>query len=113
MPKARPTQMETAIVKTTTGTSIVASRMRGMLAGPNRPTTPRPARVLQRGARYPMRVTDFVQRGRVWVQLCEIEGLGHAWSGGAPRLPYSDPKGPDASRLILAFALKQWARAAA
>ena len=70
----------------------------------------RPPRVLQRGARYPMRVTDFALRGRVWVQLCEIEGLGHAWSGGAPRLPYSDPKGPDASRLILAFVQKRWAR---
>jgi len=73
----------------------------------------RPPRVLQRGARYPMRVTDFALRGRVWVQLCEIEGLGHAWSGGAPRLAYSDPKGPDASRLILAFVQKQWARSVA
>jgi poly(hydroxyalkanoate) depolymerase family esterase len=32
-----------------------------------------------------------------------VPGLGHAWSGGAPGLPYSDPRGPDATGLMWAF----------
>ena len=65
-------------------------------------------RTLQRGQRYPMTVTDFKRGARTAARLCEVSGLGHAWSGGAPGQPYSDPKGPDASRLIWAFALRQF-----
>ena len=32
-----------------------------------------------------------------------IQGMGHAWPGGAPDRPFSDPQGPDASRLIWDF----------
>jgi poly(hydroxyalkanoate) depolymerase family esterase len=60
-------------------------------------------RVVQRGKRHPMRVTDFKRGREVRVTLCEIERLGHAWSGGAKSLSFSDPVGPDASRLIWAF----------
>jgi hypothetical protein len=35
--------------------------------------------------------------------------LGHAWSGGASGLPYSDPKGLDASRMAWSFMQKQFA----
>jgi poly(hydroxyalkanoate) depolymerase family esterase len=66
-------------------------------------------RKLQRGARYASTVTDFRTLGRLVCTLCEIEGLGHAWSGGAARKAYSDPKGPDASRMVWAFAAKQFA----
>ncbi|MDE2297770.1 MAG: PHB depolymerase family esterase [Burkholderiales bacterium] len=66
------------------------------------------ARTVQRGQRYPMTVTDFKRGGRIAARLCEVSGLGHAWSGGAPGQPYSDPKGPDASRLIWAFVLRQF-----
>jgi poly(3-hydroxybutyrate) depolymerase len=45
------------------------------------------------------------------VTHCEVVGLGHAWSGGAARQPYSDPKGPDASRMIWAFLARQFATA--
>ena len=34
---------------------------------------------------------------------CEIEGLGHAWSGGDASVAFSDAQGPDASALIWAF----------
>jgi poly(hydroxyalkanoate) depolymerase family esterase len=60
-------------------------------------------RRVQRGARYPMTVTDFGLRNRPAATLCEIEGLGHAWSGGPATERFSDPRGPDASRLVWAF----------
>ncbi|RFO97579.1 phospholipase [Rhodoferax lacus] len=75
--------------------------------------TPGRPRTLQRGARYPVTVTDFFTRGRLVSTLCEIDGLGHAWSGGAASQAYSDPKGPDASRMIWAFAARQFALPAA
>lgn len=70
---------------------------------------PGPSRTVQRGKRYPATVTDYRTQGRLVVTLCEIGGLGHAWSGGAAKQAYSDPKGPDASRMVWAFAAKQFA----
>lgn len=70
--------------------------------------TPRPPRAQRRGARHPMRITDWpapgATRGGVpYVRLIQIEGLGHAWSGGAARQAFSDPKGPDALKLAWRF----------
>ena len=65
-------------------------------------------RTVQRGQRYPVAVIDFKRRGRIAASLCEVAGLGHAWSGGAAGQAYSDPKGPDASRMVWAFALRQF-----
>lgn len=48
-------------------------------------------------------------------QVClsqAVDRLGHAWSGGATGHPYSDPKGPDASRMIRSFISRQFATAA-
>jgi len=69
-----------------------------------------PARILQRGQRYPMTVTDFKRSGRTLATLVAVDRLGHAWSGGAGRLPYGDAKGPDATRMAWAFASRQFAR---
>jgi poly(hydroxyalkanoate) depolymerase family esterase len=69
-------------------------------------------RIVQRGKRYPVMVTDYRNRGRLVATLCLVNGLGHAWSGGAPGLPYSDPKGPDASRMAWTFMQKQFANSA-
>lgn len=69
-----------------------------------------PMRTVQRGQRYPMAVTDFKVRGRAVATLVAISGLGHAWSGGAAKQPFSDPQGPDASRMVWAFAARQFAR---
>ena len=66
-------------------------------------------RRVQRGARYPVTISDYKTRGRLVATLCSVIGLGHAWSGGAPSWSYSDPKGPDASRMIWAFVSKQFA----
>ncbi len=70
------------------------------------------ARDVQRGKRRPMRVTDFKRKGRTVVSLCEIAGLGHAWSGGASKLMFSDATGPDATRMAWAFAMTQFRHAA-
>jgi poly(hydroxyalkanoate) depolymerase family esterase len=66
-------------------------------------------RTVQRGKRYPVMVTDYRNRGRLVAKLCIVNGLGHAWSGGAPSLPYSDPRGPDGSRMAWSFIKKQFA----
>jgi poly(hydroxyalkanoate) depolymerase family esterase len=48
--------------------------------------------------------------GRVVVERYVVQGMRHAWSGGAPKPwfgmlqdRFADPKGPDASRLLLEF----------
>jgi poly(hydroxyalkanoate) depolymerase family esterase len=79
-------------------------------AGGASAATPREGveRVVRRGRRKAMRVTEFKRRALVVVTLVEIEGLGHAWSGGAASQPFGDVAGPDASRLVWAFAAKQF-----
>lgn len=74
--------------------------------------TPGQPRTVQRGTRYPCLITDYRTLDRLVATLCEIGGLGHAWSGGAASQAYSDPKGPDASRVIWSFAVKQFANTA-
>ncbi|MES2877733.1 MAG: alpha/beta fold hydrolase [Pseudomonadota bacterium] len=71
---------------------------------------PGASRTVQRGARYASTITDYRSRGQLIATLCEIKGLGHAWSGGGAGQAYSDPKGPDASRMIWSFMAKQFVR---
>ena len=66
------------------------------------------ARNVQRGQRHAMTVTDFMLGRRIMVTLVEVDRLGHAWSGGATKQPFSDARGPDASRMAWAFAAKQF-----
>lgn len=65
---------------------------------------------MQRGTRYAAKITDFKVGGRLVSTLCEVRGLSHAWSGGASGCSFSDPKGPDASRMIWTFVSKQFTR---
>ena len=67
-------------------------------------------RLLQRGQRYPVRITDYRCQGRSVATLALVQGLGHAWSGGAAGQPFADARGPDASRMVWAFALRQFAK---
>ena len=66
-----------------------------------------PARSVRRGLRYPMSVIDFKRKGSVVATLATVNGLGHAWSGGAASQAFSDGRGPDASRMAWAFAARQ------
>jgi poly(3-hydroxybutyrate) depolymerase len=66
------------------------------------------SRQVRRGKRYPMSVTDFKLCGNTVATLVLVAGLGHAWSGGAAGQPYSDARGPDASRMAWAFAARQF-----
>jgi poly(hydroxyalkanoate) depolymerase family esterase len=43
------------------------------------------------------------ERGTLMHELLEIDGLGHAWSGGAPGGSYTDSRGPSATDAICAF----------
>jgi poly(hydroxyalkanoate) depolymerase family esterase len=70
------------------------------------------SRIVQRGKRYAAMVTDYRNRRQIVATLCVVNGLGHAWSGGASGLSHSDPKGPDASRMAWTFIKKQFARIA-
>jgi poly(hydroxyalkanoate) depolymerase family esterase len=65
-------------------------------------------RVLQRGQRHPLYVTDYKRGRRTVATLCQVQGLGHAWSGGDGRQHFSDPKGPDASSLVWRFVRSQF-----
>lgn len=69
---------------------------------------PGSVRTVQRGARYAVKVTDYRASGQLVATLCEVSGLGHAWSGAAASQSHSDPKGPDASRMIWSFMAKQF-----
>src|SRR3954469_8931700 len=55
------------------------------------------------GARPFSRRTWLDARGHIVQELIEIEGLGHAWSGGSAGASYTDPRGPSASDAIHDF----------
>jgi poly(hydroxyalkanoate) depolymerase family esterase len=43
------------------------------------------------------------RHGALMHELLEVEGLGHAWSGGAPGGSHTDPRGPNATEAIWRF----------
>jgi poly(hydroxyalkanoate) depolymerase family esterase len=45
----------------------------------------------------------YSARGRKRLEYWEVEGLGHAWSGGLRDGSYSDPRGPRASTMMWTF----------
>jgi poly(hydroxyalkanoate) depolymerase family esterase len=55
------------------------------------------------GGRAATRRTWADPDGRVLVEHLEVDGLGHAWSGGAPGGSYTDARGPSAAEEIWAF----------
>ncbi|MES2785975.1 MAG: PHB depolymerase family esterase [Pseudomonadota bacterium] len=71
--------------------------------------TAKASRAVQRGKRYPARITDYKLGSSTLATLVEIDSLGHAWSGGAASHSHTDGSGPDASRMLWAFVAKQFA----
>jgi poly(hydroxyalkanoate) depolymerase family esterase len=57
------------------------------------------------GRSYTRRVT-VDEAGIALIEHWEIDGLGHAWSGGSPDGSYTDSQGPDASAEIIRFFLE-------
>jgi poly(hydroxyalkanoate) depolymerase family esterase len=45
----------------------------------------------------------YTARGRTMLEYWQVDGLGHAWSGGAKGGSYSDPRGPRASTVMWRF----------
>jgi poly(hydroxyalkanoate) depolymerase family esterase len=66
-----------------------------------RPTTTERGRVDGGHAYTHSRWMD--RRGVLMHERLEVDGLGHAWSGGAPGGSYTDPRGPDATETIWRF----------
>lgn len=52
---------------------------------------------------YRYEIEDHARDGEVLVRKVVVEDMGHAWSGGDPKHPFNDPKGPDASRMVWEF----------
>lgn len=65
-------------------------------------------RNVRRGQRYETTVTDFKCGRNTMATLVAVDRLGHAWSGGSASHPFGDRQGPDASRMVWAFAAKQF-----
>jgi poly(3-hydroxybutyrate) depolymerase len=76
---------------------------------PHEPPKAGRSREVQRGQRRRHTITDWRLAGKPYVRLIGIEGLGHAWSGGAPKQAFSDPTGPDALKLAMRFFCKECA----
>jgi poly(3-hydroxybutyrate) depolymerase len=52
---------------------------------------------------HAMRIRDWRDRDGLVARLVEIEGLGHAWSGGDATLRYNDAGAPDALAIVADF----------
>lgn len=63
------------------------------------PDADRDARETPDGERA-YRVREWSIDGRPIVRLVEIDGLGHAWSGGDASLPFNDARGPDSTAML-------------
>lgn len=58
---------------------------------------------------YSYSVATYREGGRPVILYYQVAKMGHAWSGGKDDLPFSDGKGPDASRLMWDF-FRQFSR---
>jgi poly(hydroxyalkanoate) depolymerase family esterase len=83
------------------GAAVLSQALHAM---PGLRTTTRQG-VAEGGHRY--RTTAHLDAdGRSLAEHWQIDGAGHAWSGGRPAGSYTDPQGPDASRQMLRFFLQ-------
>ncbi len=69
--------------------------------GLNTDITQAQSRITQDGYKYPAAVDDTVFAGRTVVRKVIVEGMSHAWSGGAPTAPYMEPRGVKAVQILV------------
>jgi poly(3-hydroxybutyrate) depolymerase len=82
--------------------SMVANHLAGAPAlDPGAPTTVERGRVPS-GLPWVRSLWEDAQ-GRLRHELLEVDGLGHAWSGGEAGAGHADPRGPDATSAIWRF----------
>ncbi len=62
-----------------------------------------PARSTGRHPRHAYASATWYAGRKPQLVACEIEGLGHAWSGGDGGVAFSAPEGPDASLMMWTF----------
>jgi poly(3-hydroxybutyrate) depolymerase len=62
----------------------------------------------QQGMSYTRTVQED-ERGRPILEQWLLHGAGHAWSGGSPAGSHTELRGPDASREMMRFFLRQTA----
>jgi poly(hydroxyalkanoate) depolymerase family esterase len=68
------------------------------------PDQPTSARSVEAESGYAYTLSRWSDgRGALMHELLMIDGLGHAWSGGAAGGSYADPRGPSAAEAIWAF----------
>jgi poly(hydroxyalkanoate) depolymerase family esterase len=84
--------------------SMIANRLAAPEAGELDPSRPSSTSRGQVNGGHAYRRSRWVdRRGALMHELLEVDGLGHAWSGGAPGGSYTDPRGPDATEAIWRF----------
>lgn len=66
-----------------------------------------PARLGGRSPRHAYQTLTYYAGRKPQVVKCEIDSLGHAWSGGDASMAFSAPEGPDATLLMWTFFSRQ------
>lgn len=96
-----------SVVRAPNGDRIVdqwlASREASALAGLNRVRPLATTRALMVGGRRCIRTRWYTARGRRVLEYWRIDGLRHAWSGGARKAAFVDPTGPPAAEVMASF----------
>ncbi len=85
--------------------ALLASAMTGW-ARRDGTVLPPPRRDERSGAGHGVHVRDWIDQaagGRLLVRAIDIDGLGHAWSGGDPAFAYNDGTTPDALAFVRDF----------
>ncbi len=80
--------------------AIVRQRLAAKAASPLRRSTEQST---AEGGRRAEIIRYHDAEGRTVAELWQVQGLGHAWSGGSARGSHTDPRGPDASAQMMAF----------
>ena len=68
------------------------------------------ARLSGRSPRHAYTTATYHAGRKPMLVKCEVDALGHAWSGGEGSLDYSAPEGPDATLLLWSFFSRQQRR---